>query len=238
MSSKEMLAIRYTFFRFPSHYALTLIPVISGIISVFFFQQFDEVEGNNVLELVNQNQFNLVERYLTYSKMTLVFIASFFVGFKWSNMELNGSYGFWLTQRVHRHSFYIRAVGVFIIEIYLSIALGILFLLYPVGIRFTVAELMILMFLMLIQIIIMVASAILIAESIPNAEISALVFLILGTLNFLLNNDDSSIFHKVLKSDLHFQDSSIILPLVLSTITAVVLLSSSFFIHLRKSIDL
>ncbi|OLS20968.1 MAG: hypothetical protein HeimC2_35210 [Candidatus Heimdallarchaeota archaeon LC_2] len=238
MTSKEMLAIRYTFFRFPSHYALTVIPVISGIISVFFLQQFDEVTFGNQWKFVSQNQYNLVESYLLISKIALIFIASFFIAFKWSNMEINGSYGFWLTQRVKRHSFYFQAVGLFIIEIYLSLTLGILLLLYLIGIKITTIELMQLMILLLIQIMIIVAGAILLAEIIPNAEITASSLLSFGTLNFFLNTDDSSILHKILKSDLHFQESSIIFPLILSTLTAIALLGISFVIHLRRSIDL
>lgn len=238
MTSKELLAIRYTFFRFPSHYALTVIPVVSGIISVFFLHQFDEVTLDNQWELTSQNQYNLIESYLSVSKMALIFIASFFIAFKWANMEINGSYGFWLTQRVKRHSFYIQAVGLFIIEIYLSLTIGILMLLYLIGVKITTIELMRLMYLLLIQIIIIIIGAILIAELIPNAEITALSFLSLGTLNFLLNTDESSILHKILKSDLHFQENSIIFPLVTSTVLAIVILGISIVIHLRRSIDL
>ncbi|MHA2031837.1 MAG: hypothetical protein ACW99A_10975 [Candidatus Kariarchaeaceae archaeon] len=238
MTSKEMLAIRYTFFRFPSHYALTVIPVISGIISVFFFQQFEEVTVNNQWDAVNQNQYNLVERYLSFAKMALVFVASFFLAFKWSNMQINGSYGFWLTQRVRRHSFFIRAVSLFIIEIYLSITLGIILLLYPIGIKITTVQLLQLLFLMFTQVVILVTGSILLAEIIPNAEIAALSFLIVGTLNFLVNTDRSSIIHKILKADLHFQDNSIILPMILSIIAAVGLIIISMVIHLRRSIDL
>ncbi|MCE7737085.1 MAG: hypothetical protein GPJ54_19520 [Candidatus Heimdallarchaeota archaeon] len=238
MTSKEMLAIRYTFFRFPSHYALTVIPVISGIISVLFLQQFDEVTIDNQWEIVSQNQYDLVETYLTVSKIALIFIGSFFIAFKWSNMEINGSYGFWLTQRVKRHSFYIQAYGIFVIEIYLSMIIGIIMLLYLIGINITTVELTQLMVLLLIQIMIIVAGAILLAEIIPNAEIATLSFLSLGTLNFLLNTDESSILHKILKSDLHFQESSIIFPLIMSALGAVVLLGISLVIHLRRSIDL
>lgn len=238
MTSKETVAIRYTFFRFPSHYALMVIPIITGIVSVLFFQQLGEVKSNNHWDLVNKNHFDLTQRYLNYSKVALVFVISFFLTFKWSLMQTDGSYGFWLTQKVNRRMFYIRAITRFILESYFAIIIGILLLMYPIGIKFTLTQFMYLITLLFFQIVILIASSILFAEIIPSPEIASLTYLIWGIMNFLINTNESNIFHKILKADLHYQNNDISIPFASSILIATILLALSFVIHTRRSVDL
>ncbi len=238
MTSKETVALRYTFFRFPSHYAIMVIPVITGIVSVLFFQQLGEVTSDNHWVLVNKNQFDLTERYLNYSKMALVFVMSFFLVFKWSLMQSDGSYGFWLTQKVNRKMFYVRVNTRFILESYFAVIIGILLLIYPIGIKFSTTQLIYLITLLFIQIVILIASSIVFAEIIPSPEIAALTYLVVGIMNFTINTNESNIFHKILKADLHYQNNDISIPFISSILIATILIGLSFVIHTRRSVDL
>ncbi|MCH8907816.1 MAG: hypothetical protein IH840_12065, partial [Candidatus Heimdallarchaeota archaeon] len=153
MKSKEKLAIDYIFFRFPSHYAIALVPVLGGIISVLSSKYNDEVISNNHWELTRLNQQLIIESYLFYSKFLLIFIISFYIAYRWTLMLRDGTYGFWLTQQVRRSFFFVHAIIRFTLEIFFGLTLGLALLYYPTGIVITFTDLLFLSSLLLVNVL-------------------------------------------------------------------------------------
>ena len=102
MSYRERLAINYTFFRYPSHYILVLIPLFTGIIAFLTTEQGFEPRSGNKFELIAAQQLQLIEIYLTTAKLGLIVTLAFFLNYRWAAMVHDGSYGYWLSLGVER----------------------------------------------------------------------------------------------------------------------------------------
>ncbi|MHA2170652.1 MAG: hypothetical protein ACXAB7_12230 [Candidatus Kariarchaeaceae archaeon] len=238
MKSKEDIAKNYLFFRFPTHYAIVILPFFAGTISIFFFQQLNEITLTDQWDVIAAEKLEIIERYLFFSKMTLAVVFAFFVSFRWALMERDGSYGFWLTQLVKRRTFFYRTVISFLFDASLGILLGIGVLYYLGGIVLPSSELLNLAILLLTHLIILVGLSIFIVEIFQDPELSGMIFLVVyGIILFFITNS-SSIWHQMLKSDLHFQDDNIFTSLISSLFLGGFLILMSLLVHIKRGIEI
>jgi hypothetical protein len=238
MKSKEDLAKNYLFFRFPTHYAIVVLPLFAGTISIFFFQSLNEITSIDQWDVITTEKFEIIERYLFFSKMSLAVVFAFFVSFRWALMEKDGSYGFWLTQLVKRRAFFSRTLISFLFDAYLGILIGIGVLYYIGGIVFPANELLNLAILLLAHLIILIGLSIFTVEIFQDPELSGMIFLVVyGIILFFITNP-SSIWHHMLKSDLHFQDDNIFNSLVSSLLLGGFLFLISLLVHIKRSIEI
>ena len=177
MSYRERLAINYSFFRFPSHYILVLIPLFTGIIAFLTTEQSLEPGSDDKYELILNRQMDLIEIYLTAAKLGLIVALAFFLNYRWAAMERDGAYGYWLTQSIKRGKFYTISVGKFFFDAYMGITLGLLFLIFPGGLAFDISVLIGLFLLLAPNVLIIVLSAIFIGEIVKDAELSPIIFI-------------------------------------------------------------
>lgn len=237
MKSKTSISVNQIFFKSITHYAITVIPLLAGVIAVFINPTIFDISGNIGSTVDDQNRL-LIEDFLSISKLVLALMMSFFISYRWVSMEKDGSYGFWLALRVKREKFVLRTFFMFFVDAFFGIIAGVVIVLISFGGILSMTKFLILMVLLGINIALITIVAIFIGEIIQDPEISTIVFLGIFSLNYFFDNSQSSIFHKITKTDLHYADSNFIVPMILSIALIVVISLITLVVHNRKGIEI
>lgn len=238
MKSKEHLAMDYIFFRNPSYYIITLFPVVGGIIALFFVTDPLQKSTGSNLSASQALEHAMLDNYLQATAITLSFVISYFVIFKWVLMKTDGTYGFWLTQGISRTKYYfytiIKLVGVVLV----GYLIGFLFITQLAGIAMSTSEEILFVLLMISNILSIFSLAIVLSELITDPELAAIIFLTISGFNLFFNTNYNSIFHKILLSDRHYDSNAGWGVLVLSLIYSGLMFFAGFRVHIKRSIDL
>ncbi|MHA2098230.1 MAG: hypothetical protein ACW99A_06055, partial [Candidatus Kariarchaeaceae archaeon] len=95
MMVKEKRSSDYLFFRFPAHYALMLGPLIIGITNFFINTTFIDVTNDlSATETIRDKQYETIKLYLSITKIALVVASAFFITYRWTVINKDGSYGY------------------------------------------------------------------------------------------------------------------------------------------------
>ncbi|MHA2028267.1 MAG: hypothetical protein ACW99A_04095 [Candidatus Kariarchaeaceae archaeon] len=233
----EQFAHNYLFARFPVNFMLVLVPQVIGmLVNIFVSPNFETTE---ISVSVDDQQNDLIDTYLLSTKLSLVILLAFFLCYRWSTMQNDGSYGYWITQGVNRRKFFIETIYKFMAVIYFGIFAGLLGLIYLNGIYLEFLLFLKLNLLIISHIFILLSIGIIIGVLVKNPESASLLFIILFGINYAFNTSDT-IWNKLLQSDLQYKATegdlwfSLIASLGLGFIISII----SLRVHLTLDMEL
>ncbi len=239
MSVKESLASNYVFFRYPAHHILIIIPVFISTIQFFLFNSsFEFDRSTDTLNTVFLEQNELVDNYLLVMKLTMVIFLSFFVTFRWSSIIIDGTYGYWITQGVLRRRLLFLTLRKFVIDLFIAELLGLFVIIIVGGIRYKLLDLILLIILIFANIYMIVVFALLTANIVKNPEFAALAYILFLGVISVLEISSSSIWFKLLQSDLQYQDDLAFIWFFLSIIFSSITLIITIRLNQAKDIEL
>jgi hypothetical protein len=126
----------------------------------------------------------------------------------------------------------------FLLNGFMGIFAGILILNFLGGIDLSATLLIQLTILTFSSAFLVIASAIFLGEALSLPELSSVILVLIFGLNTNLNNNESSIWYKLMQSELLFAEDNIILPLILSLSLGVVIIGVSFVLHAKQDVEL
>lgn len=234
---KERFAIEYLFFRFPAFHSIIFLPTLMGLVFYVINSKL-VLQGENKLLNSTQVQKDLIISYLTVAKITLIILTSFFICYRWSTMEKNRNYGYWLTQGVRREAFYIKTIVGFLVTGLTGILAGLSILIIYDGFYLHLAEFSNLFILLVINVITILSLSILIGELIENPELAMIVNNIFFGLLTAYAISRDGIMKQIFFGDLVFDDEPFITTFLYSGIVMVIITSFGLIIHKNKDFDL
>lgn len=238
MTKRESIAMEYIFFRFPTHHALVLLPLLTGFIAVFFTGVLLDPSESSTLEVIQEDQIEKINSFLQISKITLIVLLSFFVTFKWAMMKKDGSYGFWLTQLVSRKKYFIKSNIEFVIHSYLGLLIGLVLLFYLNGIQISYSQIIYLFFLSLSSVFQLIVLGVFMGEVIRDPELSTVVYIMVTGIAVFGIANRASIINQIFAPEQHYYGESSVISLLLSWISVVILYSITYYLHQRSSIEI
>ncbi|MHA2055232.1 MAG: hypothetical protein ACW99F_16760 [Candidatus Hodarchaeales archaeon] len=241
MKSPVPFAQNYLFFRFPINYLIIIIPQTIGLFATVFSESIAEpTEDSGVSTSVDimKLQVDIIDDYLLAFNLTVVLLLAFFLCYRWSSMQNDGSYGYWITQGVRKPRFYLEAVVRFTINIYSSAFLGLLIIFYLNGIYLETLDFILLNLLMVSHILLVILIAIFIGNIVKNPELAALSYISILGINYSANTNKNSLSHQIFQSDFQYSTDNGWVALVSSLVVAVVLLVLTLRLHTRLDVDM
>lgn len=240
----EQFAHNYLFARFPVNFMLILLPQLIGLlVSVYVGSSYEyilpETERLDT-GLIAGNQNDLIDNYLLAVKLTLVILLAFFLCYRWSTMQNDGSYGYWLTQGVNRRKFFIETIYKFLVVIYFGVFIGLLGLIYLNGLYLDFQSFAMLNLLIISHILLLISVGIIIGVLTKNPESASLMFIIIFGINYAFNNASDSLLNNILQSDLQYNKSigDVWLSLVGAVGVGFTLLITALRTHLSLDMEL
>jgi hypothetical protein len=235
----EKMSSDYLFFRFPVHYVLILGPVIIGVTNFFINPvNVDTFNRLSPRDALLDNHYDSIFLYLNISKLALAIMYAFFITYRWTVINKNGSYGYYLTQGLERDQFFILSSLVFLLDGFLGITIGLILINFGGGINLSLLMFLKILFLVFSSTILLLSVSIFLGEILNQPELSSFILVLIFGLNALLINDRSSIWFKILKSDLLFADNNILLPFIYSFLLGSAIIMITFKIHLRQDVEI
>lgn len=209
MIVREHLATKYSFFRFPNMHIIFLVPLIPSLIIVFL-QNNLYMSENGTFGTVDTIIEIMVRDYFFYFKLILSIVASFFFVYRWSQLKVDKSYGFWITQGVDRNRFVVYATLAFSLLISTSEILGFLILNSYLGYHLPFITIFLTLISIIFSNILFSTIGIIIAEFLLRPEIAGLVFVALSFVNYTVFTDFDTPLSLIFKLESNF--NSILLP--------------------------
>lgn len=235
---KERLSSDYMFFRFPSHYALILGPLVAGVTNFFINSGSITLEASEGSSILLDKHYEALSDYFQITKLALAVMCAFFITYRWTVINKDGSYGYMLTQGIDRGKFFIRSAYMFLVSAYAGILAGILILNYLGGINLAFDVFIWVVILSFSSTLLIVSTAIFLGELLSLPELSSLIVVLIFGLNINLNTSKSSIWFKLLQSDLLFADNNPIIPFVLSFGLGSVFMVGGYILHKKSDVEL
>jgi hypothetical protein len=183
---------------------MILMPVIVGLLINVLFGLSEELDTVDEFQ-ISQIPLNAIDQYLLGTKITIIVLLAFFLCYRWSNMQNDGSYGFWLTLGVNRRKFYSRTLTKFILLLYIGQVVGLHMIFYLNQFVLDFDLMVKLLLLMLINITFIVSLAVFFGNLIQTPEFSALIYLILMGVDFGLNTAEGSFLYIIFQPDLQYR---------------------------------
>lgn len=193
--SSERFGFNYLIFRHPTEYVLVLLPMVIASITDIYFQTSCIVEefackagfvNSKLVFDVETRQSWVIDNYLFSVNIVLLILLGFFVSYRWSNMQFNGSYGFWITLGVNRTKYYINATIKFVLLFYFGVAIGLTQIMFLNNMLNDLFFFLTLNLLILSHIGLLVGIAVLLGNIVRSPEIASLLYvLIIGALLFI-----------------------------------------------------
>ncbi len=234
----EKFAYNYLIFRKPTDTILILLPMMSGLIINIFFTPITSVVDSFNEELVRNMNYDLIDRYLETTNITMLILLAFFVSYRWAAMLQNASYGFWITLGVNKKKFYLQTTLKFMLVLFLSNFFGLLVLIYMNQITLEFMVIIKLILLVGANLGIFIGIAIIFGNFIKNPELAALSFIIFSVLNIAFNADIDGILHQILMSSFYYRYESAWIALILSLIMGVLINLITMQLHVRMDMEL
>ncbi|MCY3412491.1 MAG: hypothetical protein INQ03_12710 [Candidatus Heimdallarchaeota archaeon] len=233
---KERLALSYQFLRFPANYALVLVPAIISLLTFFNTNKVKKIDSNLFAE-VSKSQQVYIDNYLIMSITSFMVLCSFFIVYRWSSMQSNRVYGYWLTQGVDRKLFLILSISVLIVLGYFGIWLGLLLLITIGGVSLGFGSFSVISILLFIKIAQVVIIGVIIADLIPNSEIALLSYMTGYGILYLFVSPSTNVFAKFVFGELHYQQE-VFLSILLSFSFMSIAFAWVYYYHMRKDVEL
>lgn len=238
MMYKERSSSDYLFFRFPTHYLLVLTPFVLGVTNYFFDIKSKTLTNSNVYSLIIEDQYDSISNFLSISKVVLAVLCAFFITYKWTVINKDGSYGYFLTQGVNRDKFFIRSAGMFYLNGIFGIVLGLLTLIYMGGMDLSTSILLKIILLSISSTLLVISISVLLGEILSLPELSSVIVIVLFGSSLNLDEADNSFLYKTLRSEQLFADKSILVPFSLSFGLGLIFILMAYFFHKRQEVEL
>lgn len=237
MKSKENIAINYLFLNFPTIHALVFLPVFVGM-GLFHFSEDLVIVNSDLFQEVLASTISIIQEYLIVSKMTLVALSSFFITYRWSLMEKNRNYGYWLTQGVNRSKFFLKSKIAFTLMGYFGVVIGLFLVIQFGGVALPTTLRLQLYTIVFVNTFLLISMAIFIGEIVANPELSLLTLLFIYVISFFISNNSDNFISLLFFGDLHFANDNYISAMIFSFILGIILFLISLRIHTKRGIDL
>ncbi|MCY3410658.1 MAG: hypothetical protein INQ03_03375 [Candidatus Heimdallarchaeota archaeon] len=236
MSVREKFAYNYLMFRFPIEYLLLIVPAMVGIlVNIFFVPEQESIEINK--ESLDNYIFMKTDTILIYQEVSIIIMLAFFICYRWSSVQADKSYGFWMTLGIKRRKYYMLSMSKFLTIIYSSVFLSILIIIYISRITFDLDIFFKLILLALSNVLLLITLAFLFGTVITNPELAAILYMtILITNVFAITNEDS-IIHLLFRPLLHYKLDDGWIGLAISIILAVITFFIGLKLHERMDIE-
>lgn len=233
----EVFASNYLIFHHPTEMITMLVPLAAGLIFTLFNNKVNREIGDLNRAQINELQFSLIDNYLLVSKYTTIILLTFFVCWRWSNMITNQSYGFWLSLGGKRSFFFRNVITKFLLLLMLSqlLGFGLIVILYGLSIEFATFINMIV--LLTINYVIILSTAILIGNSIPDAELAALSFFIVNGIDVAFNTNSESFLYMLFHGETFYRMDDSLLAIILSSVLASIMVFVTRRLHLRMDLN-
>lgn len=236
--TKEVRAVEYTFFRFPSNYAIMIFPTLFGIISYFLNPQKIETEGTDHINQIQEMQKTAIIDYFDIIKLSLVILVSFFITYRWASIHKDGSYGYFLTQGINRKRFYLISVGYFLGLSFVFTWLGFLIILNFGGLSFSWTSVIFYTFTLFAIVLLILSFSILLAQVIKIPELAATGVSIIVIANSNFNSNVDSFIAKMLNPELNILAGNSILPLITSILVSMIMMLLGYLAHVKIDVEL
>ncbi|MHA2089278.1 MAG: hypothetical protein ACW98K_00340 [Candidatus Kariarchaeaceae archaeon] len=225
--TKKDLGIDYIFFKGASSYLLFMIPIT--IANVNRIRTTLLVDSHELFES------QLIES-LQLIKVSISFVLSIVLVYRWALIQSDGTYSFWLAQGVTRTQFLITAFIRFL-QVFISIHLIELLLLYlAYGIHFELVDYVVLLPLLTISYFLMLTIGLIIAETTQNPESSAILFIVIFLTNYIFEDNYNEYFSRTVNPDTQLFTDDLQITLILSIALNMVMFSFLFLYNKRRDI--
>lgn len=204
MKAPEKFSYNYLIFRSPTEFLLVLIPFAIAVMINIFSQVSEEVDVFTP-ELIMSKQLDAIDAYMLAFFAPIVILMAFFVSYRWSTMQTEGGYGFWLTLGINRRKFFIRTVLKFILLLYIGVLLGLLTIFYLNQMYLEPMMFILLNLLILSHLLLITGVSILLGGMIKNPESAAIFYIILMGLNYVFNTDSENFLNMLLNSAFQYR---------------------------------
>lgn len=204
MKAPEKFSYNYLIFRSPTEFLLVLIPFAIAVMINIFSQVSEEVDVFTS-ELIMSKQLDAIDAYMLAFFAPIVILMAFFVSYRWSTMQTEGGYGFWLTLGINRRKFFIRTVLKFIFLLYIGVLLGLLTIFYLNQMYLEPMMFILLNLLILSHLLLITGVSILLGGMIKNPESAAIFYIILMGLNYVFNTDSENFLNMLLNSAFQYR---------------------------------
>lgn len=204
MKAPEKFSYNYLIFRSPTEFLLVLIPFAIAVMINIFSQVSEEVDVFTS-ELIMSKQLDAIDAYMLAFFAPIVILMAFFVSYRWSTMQTEGGYGFWLTLGINRRKFFIRTVLKFIFLLYIGVLLGLLTIFYLNQMYLEPMMFIKLNLLILSHLLLITGVSILLGGMIKNPESAAIFYIILMGLNYVFNTDSENFLNMLLNSAFQYR---------------------------------
>lgn len=230
-------AVQYLMFRSRSPQIYLILPIFAAFISFILSEKFGLEDGDQ-WEIVHRNQEIQIEQFLGGLIASVAVIMAFLLCYRWSIIQRDGSYAYWLTQGVERKRFLSRSIIIAIGYLTVSLSLAIALLYFPGGVYLEPSAYLQLLALNLVYVTLVTSFSFFISEIIKSPEISALTLLISIWLNSILNTNPSDTLHKILQPAFHFLDQDIFISLSGGIVISGLLYLLTLLIHVNRDVHL
>lgn len=204
MKAPEKFSYNYLIFRSPTEFLLVLIPFVTAVMINVFSQVSDEVDVFTQ-ELIMSKQLDAIDDYMLAFFAPIVILMAFFVSYRWSTMQTEGGYGFWLTLGINRRKFFVRTVLKFLFLLYIGILLGMLTIFYLNQMYLEPMMFIILNLLILSHLLFITGVSILLGGMVKNPESAAIFYIILMGLNYVFNTDSENFLNMLFNSAFQYR---------------------------------
>ncbi|MCH8906168.1 MAG: hypothetical protein IH840_03680 [Candidatus Heimdallarchaeota archaeon] len=231
------IAVQYLMFPSRTPQIYLVIPIFAGFISFVLSEKSVLADGER-WDIVHKNQEIQIEQFIGGFTISISLIMAFLLCYRWSIIQRDGSYAYWLTQGVERKRFLFRSFIIIIGYLSLSLSVGIYLLYFPGGVSLPPSAYIQLLVLSIIYIALLTSFSFFISEVIRNPELSALTFMISVWLNLVFNNSPDNLLHKILQPAYHFLDQDIFISLGGGIAISGLLYFITLLIHVNRDIHL
>jgi hypothetical protein len=225
--TKKDLGIDYIFFKGASFYLLFMIPLI--IANVNRIRTTLLVDSQEIFES------QLIES-LQLIKVSISFVLSIVLVYRWALIQSDGTYSFWLAQGVTRTQFLITAFIRFL-QVLISIHLIELILLYlSYGIHIELIDYIVLLVLLTMSYFLMLTIGLIIAETTQNPESSAILFIVIFLINYIFEDNYNEYFTRTVNPDTQLFTGNLQITFILSLALNMVMFSFLYVYNKRRDI--
>ncbi|MHA2092342.1 MAG: hypothetical protein ACW98K_15945 [Candidatus Kariarchaeaceae archaeon] len=238
LKSKEKMAAEFLFMRFPGQELIILSAFLFGPIAFMFSSTSVKLNGVGDYQIVHKAHDDLINNYLLWIKVPLIIMLSLFLTYRWSKIQREGDYGYWLSLGTSRSYFFFHTVSGFISNVYLGILLGFILVLYPGGIDLTYGESFELLLLLLSSTILTIGVAIFCAEIIRIPEFAYAAFISIFGVNLLFNRGSENLLSVIFLSEFQFDTDNVILAFFLSLFIGFVFCLGALYFHQKRDVEI
>jgi hypothetical protein len=126
----------------------------------------------------------------------------------------------------------------FFFDGFFAITLGLLVINFGGGINLTFCMFLKIILLIFSSTVLLLSLSIFLGEIFSQPEVSSFILVLIFGLNIVLINDESSLWFKILRSELLFIDNNIIAPFLLSFSLGSAIIALTYKIHLIQDVEM